>query len=507
MLPSLLTREDALALYASGPEATVSFLLQLQENVVQLQQNVATLQARVGQLETQVGKDSHNSSKPPSSDGLAKKPVSLRPPVGQSGRKSGGQQGHQGRTLQWKETPDEVTLHAPTTCAGCGESLPTLAPDQLNQLPLGAARQVHDLPPQTLQVTEHRTLCQSCPHCQHTTVAQFPDHITQPIQYGPNVAGLCLYLHCYQLLPWARTVQLLGDLWGVSLGQGTLCHLLQRATQKLAPVETAIVGALCKASVVHFDESGMRVCGRLHWLHSASTSGLTFYGCHAKRGRLALDALGILPRFGGVAVHDAYSSYWGYTACAHGLCNAHLLRELIAQHEAGEAWASEVAGLLIEIKAAVARAVTVGETALEQEVRANFERRYAEIVEEALRAHPPPPASGQRGRTPQGDARNLLLRLDKHRASVLRFMSDFAVPFDNNLAERDLRMIKVRQKVSGGFRTLAGSSQFCRIRGYISTLRKQECPLLRALQSLFAGDIFWPPSLEAPSLPPCVPVG
>lgn len=505
MLPPLLTRESALAVYHSGPEATVSLLLQMQESILQLQQNVTTLNARVQQLEAQLGKDSHNSSKPPSSDGLAKKPVSLRPGVGQSGRKSGGQPGHDGRTLEWREHPHQIVLHPPTRCAGCGVALPALCASALEQLTAVSQRQVHDLPPQTLQVTEHRTVCQSCPHCHHATVGEFPAEVTQPVQYGPGVAGLCVYLQCYQLLPWARTAQLLGDVWGVSPSEGTLANLLERAHSTLAPVEAAIATALQDAPVAHFDETGVRIMGRLHWLHSAGTQLLTFYASHPKRGRVALDVHGILPAYQGVAVHDAFTSYWAYTECAHALCNAHLLRELIAQHEAAESWAEPMADLLCEIKAAVAKAVQAGASQLETRLQAEFERRYHSILQDGLKQHPPPPRSGRRGRTPQGSARNLLLRLHERCDEVLRFMSEFAVPFDNNLAERDLRMVKVRHKVSGGFRSVPGAAQFCRIRGYISTLRKQQCPLLRALQSLFQGDTFWPPSLKDTALPSSSP--
>ena len=495
MQPALLTREDALAIYHSGSEATISLLLQMQESIVRLQQNAVALDAQVRQLKAQLDKDSHNSSKPPSSDGLAKKPVSLRPAVGQSGRKSGGQAGHDGHTLEWRENPDQVVFHSPTICSNCGEALPSLSPEEMEQLAV-SGRQVHDLPPQTLQVTEHRTVCQSCPHCHCANTGEFPSEVSQSVQYGPNVNGLCVYLQCFQLLPYARVTQLMGDIWGVTPSQGTLANLLERASRALAPVEKAIVSALQAAPVLHVDETGMRSQGCLHWLHSASTPLLTYYAIHAKRGCVAMDAHGILPVYGGIVVHDAFASYWNYTSCKHALCNAHLLRELTAQHETGESWAKPMMSLLCEIKGAVAAAVEAAQTQLAPRLQADFERRYQTIVQDGLKQHPPPQSSGRRGRIPQGSARNLLLRLDRRRSEVLRFMSEFAVPFDNNLAERDLRMVKVRNKISGSFRSIQGGTQFCRIRGYISTLRKQKCPLLRPLQALFQGNTFWPPSLN-----------
>ena len=488
----MLTRDDVLAIYAAGPEATVALILQLQQSMAELQQTVATLNARVQELEVRLAKDSHNSSKPPSSDGLAKRPKSLRPPNGQSGRDSGGQPGHPGRTLRWDTHPDHVIIHRPTVCAGCGTDLQEAPDDAACGV---TRRQVHDLPPQRLLVTEHQGLHQICPHCRKINRGTFPDAVTQPVQYGPRLQGLCVYLQQYQLLPFARTQQLLSDLFDCPLSQGTLAAMLGRCHERLAPVEAIIRAALTAAPVAHFDETGLRQEGRLHWLHSASTRHLTYYAHHTQRGRVALNAHALLPGYKGTAVHDAFVSYFGYTDCAHALCNAHLLRELIALHEAGQAWAGELATLLREIKHSVQSAQTAGHTQLAPAQEDAFRARYQTLLGEGLASNPPPVASGKRGRTKQSPAKNLLDRLRRHQSEVLKFMTDFAVPFDNNLAERDLRMMKVRQKVSGGFRSSKGTSMFCRIRGYISTLRKQGCALLPALQSLFEGDTFWPPVL------------
>ena len=486
----MLTLNEILAIYASGPEAVVALIEPMQTAIV-------VLTARVQELEGRLAKDSHNSSKPPSSDGLAKKPKSLRPATGQSGRKTGGQPNHPGRTLRWEAHPDSIVTHHPTACAGCGADLQEVPDDLADGLECGITRrQVHDLPPLRLLVTEHQTLCRTCPHCRKLNQGTFPDSVKKPVQYGPQLQGLCIYFQLYQLLPFSRTCQLLRDVFNCSLSQGTLANIQALCHQRLAPVESAICAAISAAEVAHFDETGMREQSRLHWLHSASTQSLTHYASHAKRGRLALDAHGLLPAFRGTAVHDSFVSYFGYGDCTHALCNAHLLRELIAVQEQGnQPWAGELADLLRAIKHTVESAQAAGHTSLTPEQQSAFTSRYRALLKQGLESNPPPAASGKRGRTPQSTAKNLLDRLSRYQSEVLRFMTDWAVPFDNNLAERDLRMVKVRQKVSGCFRSAQGAAMFCRIRGYISTLRKQGCSLLAALQSVFAGDSLWPLSL------------
>jgi len=474
-----LTRDEILAIYAAGPAAVVALVEQLLARLTQQEQQIAVLTARVNALEAHRRKDSHNSSKPPASDGLAKKTQSLRRP---SGRPSGGQPGHPGTTLRFTPCPDAVVVHTPDTCAGCGAALAAV-PESSQE-----ARQVHDLPPLRLVVTEHQALTKVCPHCQTRTAARFPAGVTQPIQYGPGIRALAVYLHEYQLLPLARTQELLADLFGCSLCEGTLGNALATCFERLAPVEAAIQTALIGAPVVHFDETGARVAGKTQWLHQAGTERWTYYAVHPKRGRAAMDAIGILPRFRGTSVHDGWGAYAGYD-CRHALCNAHHLRELIyVAEQTQQPWAPAMIALLREIKGAVATAQGAGQVALPAVQRAVFVDRYAALVAEGLAANPPPAPTGQRGRPKQSAAKNLLDRLDRRREQVLAFMDDFAVPFDNNLAERDLRMMKVRQKISGCFRTEGGAATFCRIRGYISTLRKQGEHVLTALQSLFVGQ-------------------
>jgi transposase len=320
--------------------------------------------------------------------------------------------------------------------------------------------------------------------------------VTQPIQYGPRTKAAAVYLQTYQLLAYERTVEALADLFGVSPSEGTLATAQQTAAIHLEPVEQAIRNALRQAAVAHVDETGMRVADRTDWVHVMSTTALTFYAHHAKRGREAFEAIGLLIGFNGRRVHDAWAPYLNL-AGSYALCNAHLLRELIGLHEeTGQPWLQKLVKLLLGMKAAVAEAQAIGQTVLTARQRAGYEAAYTRFVNEGLRAHPPPKPTGQCGRPKQTPARNLLDRLVTHRQAILAFLHDFAVPFDNNQAERDLRMLKVKHKVSGCFRSPAGADYFCRIRGYISTLRKQGDSILDGLTSIFAGQPYLP-RLEA----------
>ena len=468
-----MTRAEFQVLYEQGPDALYALFQQME-------QTIAALSARVQALEDQLRKDSHNSSKPPSSDGYKKKPVSLRQP---SGKKSGGQPGHPGTTLCLSDDPDTTLQHAPETCSFCAASLANA--------PVGGyeRRQVVDLPPLALQVTEHRALCKRCPRCHKRNTGVFPKGVTDSVQYGPKVKGLVAYLHTYQMLPDERLCELLFDLFGACPSEGTLHNWLDSAFETLAPVETAIKAALSTSAVVGFDETGERIAGKLHWLHSASTERLTAYFPHTKRGTKAMDDAGILPGFFGVAVHDAFSPYFGYTGCEHALCNAHLLRELtFVKGLPRQSWSCGVLNLLIEIKEAVDDAKANGRSHLAPEVRDAFRRRYDRRVRDGLFDNPRAEPTGRKGRPRQSAAHNLALRLKVHKDEVLRFMDRFDVPFDNNQSERDLRMMKVKQKVSGCFRSQRGAAVFCRLRGYIATLRKQRIPLLTALQSIFEGQ-------------------
>jgi len=496
MMPS---RDEIVAVYQAGPEALVAWVEQLleahQRQVVELttqveqlvgvhQLQLANLTTRIEQLEARLGKDSHNSHQPPSSDGPGKKRThSLRK---RSGKKSGGQAGHPGVTRCLVDDPDAILPHEPLVCAGCGASLagaPAIGQER---------RQVIEIPLPRPVVTEHQAVQKTCRVCQTVTAGDFPPDVTQPVQYGPRTKAVAVYLQSYQLLSYERTVEALRDLFGVSPSEGTLASAQQTAYTQLVPVEQAIGNALRQADVAHVDETGIQVAGHPEWVHVMSTAALTFYAHHVKRGRQAFEAIGLLIGFGGRRVHDAWAPYLSL-AGLYALCNAHLLRELIALfEETGQPWAQQLIKLLLSMKAAVADARAAGQTELTPRQRAGYEAAYTRFITEGLRANPPPPPTGKRGRPKQTPAKNLLDRLVTHRAAVLAFLHDFRVPFDNNQAERDLRMLKVKHKVSGCFRSPEGANYFCRIRGYISTLRKQEHSILAGLTSVFAGPPYMP---------------
>ena len=389
------------------------------------------------------------------------------------------------------EEPEHIVVHGPEQCGGCGRELAQVADSGYER------RQVVDVPPlQYLEVTEHRAQRKHCAGCWATTMAEFPAEARTVVGYGPRIKALGAYLMEYQLLPYERTAELLKDLFGRRApGVGTLHSALKGCYEGLEHSEAGIEKGLKGSAVSHFDETGLRVQDRTMWVHVVSTPELTHYGVHQRRGTEATEEIGILPSFEGVAVHDGWSAYHKYEQCVHALCNAHHLRELtFLEEEYDQRWAGRMKILLNEIEGSVREHRTCGATELAAEKIEEFEARYERLLSVGFKANPPPEPTGKRGRPKQSKAKNLLDRLHKHRGEVLRFMHDFSVPFDNNQAERDLRMVKVRQKVSGCFRTEAGAQMFCRIRGYISTVRKQGEGVLGALEGVFVGEPFFPSS-------------
>lgn len=475
--PSEELRAAIRAAYEEGEAAVIAFV----ESLLQTQSaTIVKLEARLEVLENQTRKDSKNSSKPPSGDGFGKRTQSQRV---KSKRQPGGQPGHPGRTLEWVEEPDCVEQHRLTHCQGCGASL------EDSSVVAWHSRQVHDLVPITLEVTEHHAAHYYCDGCGQENRAPFPTGVSQRAQYGARLRSVMVYLMDYQLLPTARVKDLLSEVFGCQLSEGTLYEVRQDCFDALCEVDTQIKMALQHSEVAHFDETGLRVKGKLRWLHVASTSQLTHYVVHPKRGREGIDAMDILPHFAGVGVHDGWRSYASY-GCAHALCNAHHLRELrFIVERYGQGWAERMSTLLVTMKEAVEQAKAQGQTRLSIDERFELERQYRALIAEGLKLNPPnPPSAHARGRPKQSPARNLLERLDRHRILVLRFLYDFRVPFDNNQAERDIRMMKLKQKISGGFRSPQGAQAFCRIRGYLSTLNKQGHSLLRALEQVFQGQ-------------------
>ena len=411
---------------------------------------------------------------------MAKKPKSLREP---SGRKPGGQAGHEGSTLKRVAAPDVVVDHPlPEHCVRCGAHLGAQADALIQEW-----RQVFDLVQPVVQVTEHRGYQLVC-RCgqQHRSI--FPSHVTAPVQYGPVIKSTLVYLTQGQLLPMKRTAQIVSDLFGVKLSAGSVQTSITQAAQTLVPSVTQIATAVIASPVVHFDETGQRVGARLRWLHSAGTPLLTWYGAHDKRGKIAMQEFGILPAFEGVAVHDGWASYRDYP-CTHALCNAHHLRELIFLEETtGQTWPRKMIKLLRRTKKH-ADAAKVTQIPLTSKQINAVRRRYKLILAQGEADNPRLARAKikQRGRIKQSPAANLLLRLREHTADVLRFLTDERVPFDNNLAERDIRMPKLKQKTSGCFRTVEGADSFSTIRSYIATLRKQGRNVFHALTLTFQG--------------------
>jgi transposase len=469
-----MTREALLSLAKSNPEALVELILTLKEQVQVLTTQVTDLKQR---LDT----TSRNSSKPPSSDGPAKpRTKSLRTP---SGKKPGGQTGHPGQTLKQVEQPDHlVTL--PIHSCSCHADLTT-------ETVIGyERRQLFELPEPTLNVTEYQGEIKICPQCGLAVTASFPDHLHAPAQYGPRFRSLLVYLQNQQLLPLRRISQMMADLYGAPVSEATIVDATRRCDEHLAPFETAVKKALGTEPILHVDESGVRTAGKLHWLHSASTDTLTFYGVHEKRGRAAIDHFKILPNFSGRLIHDFWKPYLAYD-CAHGLCNAHHLRELtflFEQHD--QPWAKAMFDLLLAMNECVSKQ-TAQLTGTQKQP---WLKQYRDILTLGWKANPLPttPRNKTRGRPKKTKAQNLLARLGEHEASMLAFLHDKHVPFTNNLAEQDIRMIKLRLKISGCFRTLSGAKQFARIRSYLSTARKQGGNMLQAISQAMSGHPFMP---------------
>ena len=467
-------------------QESLALIQALRQQVAGLQEQIAAQQELIQQLQDQLAKDSHNSGKPPSSDGLKK---GRRKSLRQSGqRPRGGQRGHKGRTLLQVAEPEHVVVHGLAGCPQCQTELTEVAVEG------HVKRQVFDIPPASIEVTEHQVEVKQCPGCGVCVKGEFPSHVTQPTQYGPRLKAFACYLYSQQFIPLARIRELLTALYGHAPSEpAILAAVRQLASHTQASLEQ-IRQQLITAPVVHFDESGLRVDGLLRWLHVASTEKLTHYHVHDKRGHVGMRVAGILPHFKGVALHDYWRSYFKFRDCQHCLCNVHHLRELrfiVEQYE--QTWAAQMERLLLDIKAEVASTSAL-HTALPPDRLAHYEAQYDALIAQGFADNPSAAKTKPRpiGRPKQSPPKNLLDRLHKHKAGVLAFMYDFRIPFDNNLVERDVRMIKVQQKVSGCFRTLDGAHTFCAIRSYISTARKHGINAINAIYDAFLDQPFIP---------------
>jgi transposase len=477
-----LSREDILAIYEEGPEAVVAFI----QTLFSIQAaRIAELEEKVKSLQDQINKNSRNSSKPPSTDAVKKTRSQRR----RSGKPVGGQKGHKGHTLEMVEKPDHEIVHPVTQCESCGRSLFDAEVANIER------RQVFDLPPIKVEVFEHQAESKICPNCGCLNKAAFPKEVAYPVQYGTRLKAVSTYLNQYQLVPYDRLSEAFVDLFGHQLSQGTLFDINRACYDILKPVEEAIKQQLIASPVDCFDETGMRIEGKRKWCHVVSAKKLTYYAAHSHRGSKANEDMGILPVYRGTAMHDGWSAYFKFN-CKHALCNSHHIRDLLFAHEVDKKnWARDLIDLLIDIKTAVECKKPIYSQFDLTEIK-GFEERYDQIIErgkieDPIASNSPGPIK-KRGKKKKTKAQNLLARLDKYRRPALAFMYDFEVPFDNNLAERDQRMMKVQQKISGTFRSWEGANIFCRIRGYISTVKKNSISVIDAIQGAFEGKPFIP---------------
>jgi transposase/regulator of replication initiation timing len=441
-----------------------------------LKQKVAELKQENAHLRRQLGKNSSNSGKPPSSDGLRKKPQpqSLRDVLRAQKKKSGGQKGHKGETLRQVAEPDQTILHEAIGCRHCQALLTLSMAHGLEK------RQVFDLPEPRLDVTEHQARVYTCTECHGITKAVFPTDVTSPVQYGPRVKAAAVYLNVQHFIPEDRTARAMADLFGaLSLCPASIAAWGEKKAHELKDFVADIRTRLETAAARHLDETGFRMGGKTQWLHCLSSTYLTHYRVSPKRGAIPADLNG------GVIVHDHFKPYYTLPSVAHALCNAHHLRELQALIDEKEAWAVKMFRLLLQANTAVKRAVALGQNALAPTVLGRIHVLYDAIVRKGLNFHEQQPpllrTSLAPGRPPRRTGHNLLLRLLKFRQDVLRFAHDFSVPFTNNLAEQDIRMMKVKMKVSGGFRTFDGAETFASLRSVFSTARKQGWNIFQTL--------------------------
>ena len=439
--------------------------------IVALEMKVLALEEEIAALKRRLGLNSGNSSKPPSSDGLRKKPAPQNLREG-SGKTSGGQVGHKGATLMMSATPDIIVHHLPETCV-CGTDL-----SQITRESAPEKRQVFDIPLPKIEVTEHQLHRKICPHCRAVNKAAAPAGAPAPVNYGENVTSYAVYLQHGQLLPEDRLAQLFDDVFGLNIAPRTLVSYGEQLAETLAPWQDTLQTALNHAPVRHADETGFRIAGKTAWLHSLSSAAVTLYRAESKRGAIPAGLAG------GVLVHDHFRPYFTLEGVQHALCGAHVLRELKALMQEKEPWAARMYRHLQRLSRLVKRPVS-------RHAQVRFVRLYDAIVRRGLAFHEAQPPFAQKpkaGKTAKRIGHNLLIRLRDFKDAVLRCLFDPSVPFTNNLAERDIRMMKVKQKISGGFRTLNGAQTFATLRSLLSTAAKQNLNLLQTIKNAFAGQ-------------------
>jgi len=466
-----MTEKEARDIYHQGEEAVVAKLMEFD--------------SRLKKLEDIINMNSHNSSKPPSTDNkLSKKRVTTP----KSENKRGGQKGHKGITLKMVEIADSVEILRPIKCSCCNHNL-----EDSNTIKY-EKRQLFDVPDIKMQVTEYQAHSVECTHCQTINKAQFPENLNSSAQYGDNLKALISYLNVYQMIPYERIAEILKDLTGHKIGIGSIYNFLLANYDKLEEFEEVLKKRLLKEEVLNSDETGVHVKNKLHWVHVVSSSVVTFYMIHAKRGSIAMDAMDIIPNYEGILVHDHWKAYSKYN-CIHSYCNAHILRELTAIVEQDSVkWAEDMHKLLTNMNIAIHKAKERGKIGLSKDKIDKFTKNYEKIIKGAQNYYPPldQTIKKAKGRPKQEKGKNLLDRLSDYQDATLRFLSDFRVPFTNNLAERDLRMIKVKEKISGSFASFRGGEIFCRIKSYISTLKKNNISILQGLRDALVGKSYLP---------------
>lgn len=480
-----MSENNIIEIYNQGISQVIGVIKELSSEIKSLNSQVETLSKenkalteRVKSLESQVNKTSNNSSKPPSSNRFKKKTKSLRT---KSGKKPGGQKGHEGTTLCINENPDIIEVHSVEQCPECRASLKDVKPERY------IVRQIIDIPEIKVKVTEHRAEVKICPYCKCKNTAIFPEGLVNTVQYGERLKAIAVYLTQYQLIPYKRSSELIEDIFNQHISPGSLVSFNEVCYQRLETIENNIKSNITSfQGAVHFDETGIYIDKKRKWLHVSSTENLTYYHAHEKRGKDAVEAIGILPKFTGTSVHDCFKTYNTYTNCKHSLCNAHILRELngITDLEK-QSWAEPMKKLLIDIKKEVDNYYNTSNALPLDKIKA-FEKKYDEILKSGfVEDYAKNIEAYSQKKVKKSVSLDLLNRLSGCKDQILAFMNDFEIPFDNNLAERDLRMTKVKQKISGTFRSTEGADAFTRIRGYVSSVRKNSLNALDCIVSAF----------------------
>jgi transposase len=470
-------------LYRIQFEEQSKTILELRQTIDNLNKTIDGLNQTIKELTEKLNKNSRNSSKPPSSDGLNKpSPKSLRKP---SGKKAGGQPNHPGNNLVTMAEPDEIIQYMPSACSTCyhRETCKDL-------LKIGETRKVIDAIIE-VKVTEHQALVLECPRYGMQQKGEFPSDIKAVVQYGENLQALAVALNTIGAVSVNRTHEILSGVFGIPLSTGTISNMVNHCAHTLNEIDENIRMKLTEADVLNCDETGTRVDGNTVWVHNASNSHYTSLTIHDKRGQEGMDNGKVLPEFNGIVVHDCWAPYWKYSHFLHALCNAHLLRELTAVEEnyPEQRWPTEFIHLLLEMKRQKEHAVDKGKIQLTKELYHEFNERYNEIIAHAYAENPYVETKDKkRGRKKKGKTLALIERLSLHKKSICMFIHKFVVPFDNNQAERDIRMIKVKTKVSGCFRSNEGASNYLKIMSYVGTAKKHGYSAFKAIQQAISGN-------------------